>query len=113
MGRLPEGCAENAVVADQGGVGLLIRPSVAAPMEIDVAQRQVSNEATKPTHRAVVEVAIVLVGSRDDHVKVTSKEPGPCGHATQVLQLGKEGNLLVVALGAINTCYPPGGATRR
>lgn len=58
-------------------------------------------------HRPVVDSIIIFVLRGSDHVKVATNEPRASGEGAHVLELGQEGHLRVLVLGAVDASDPP------
>lgn len=78
-------------------------------MHVDVAHGMVRDESPEPTRCTMVDPVVVLVGGGGDHVEVTDQQPGPSHGGAEVVELGKEGNFVILGLGAVDACDPPGG----
>jgi hypothetical protein len=58
---LPICGAQDTVKVDKGWGCLLVRPSIAAAIEIDLLQREIVDNVPESTHQVPVEVSIVFV----------------------------------------------------
>lgn len=107
LAGLPTGCEKNPVIADKGGVVLLIRPSISMTMEVDVSQFHVGNKAMEAAHGTVMQTPIVLISQGKHHVKVAYNNPRTRTGEVEVVQLGEEFHLSVIVLRAVHGCEPP------
>jgi hypothetical protein len=108
VASLPINSAEDTVQTLEGWSSTLVGPSVTTTMKRKLAELEIIKSTTKTSHDTAGDVRIVLVAGLVDHVEVAHHNPGPIVRSTNITQLVKELNLLVIRMRPIHGGKPPG-----
>ena len=113
MTVLPIGGAEHPVKAHERRRGLLVGPRETTPIEVNLLEGKVVDDAAESTHHAVVHVARAFVRGTTYQVEVPTQHPWAWASIANVAQLLQKQQFVLVALGPVDRGEPPGVAIGR
>lgn len=65
----------------------LTGPGVSQPMHVDITQFLIREESVKPAHDAPVEIRVILVFLREDHIEVSPDKPRSSPGSMNIMEI--------------------------
>jgi hypothetical protein len=111
MELLPVNRDEHPIKPDESRRFPLVGPSVTSPMQVDLFELAVIQEAPESAHHPAVEVPVILILIPIDQVEVSAEGPRTGMPPADISQLSQKGDLVSLSLWTVYTGKPPPSTT--